>query len=136
MSDECKHWEGDTVNGYWLCAKCFARLSDRPRRYYKPIKITDMDSDQPVPPQDVILAPVATHDGFTLGQFISSMASRLVSRTRGSFTMEDAASYAIDLLQGFGVPFGAKDMAWDVGGAWELVDDDMQHWDADESASN
>lgn len=136
MSDDCKHWEGDTVDGYWICAKCFTRLPDQPRRYYKPIKITDMESDQPVPPQEVTLAPVAVHEGVTLGQFISSMAARLVSRTRGSFTMAEATSYAIDLLQGFGDSFGAKDMAWDAGGAWELVDEDMQHWDADEGATN
>jgi len=50
--------------------------------------------------------------------------------------LEDATNYAIDLLQNYGEPFGSADMAWDAGGAWELVDEDMQHWDTDEGTSN
>lgn len=138
MSDTCKHWEGDNVNGLWVCAKCFAELAERPRKLIKAMKVPDFYADQPPKPtrQDVIIAPIAAHEGTTLAQFIAAMAQRLVARTRGAMSTSEAANYAIDLLQGFDEPFGSKDMAWDAGGAWEIVDEDLQHWDAEESATN
>lgn len=129
---DCKHWDGDTVNGYWLCAKCFAKLPDRPRRYYM---VGVEDGDLP-PRQEVILAPVAEADGTTLSQFVNAMALRLIARTGGEFNKADALNYAIDILRDFGEPFGSDDLDWTSAGAWELVDEDLQYWDADEPASN
>jgi hypothetical protein len=129
---DCKHWEGDTVNGYWLCAKCFAKLQDQPRTYY-----TGGTPEGDVPPrQEVILAPVAKAQGYTLSQFIEAMALRLIARTRGGFQKPDAMDYAVEILRTFGEPFGSADLDWTSAGAWERVDEDMQHWDADEAASN
>ncbi|AUR11196.1 hypothetical protein PhaeoP48_01199 [Phaeobacter inhibens] len=129
---DCKHWEGDTVNGYWLCAKCFAKLPDQPRKYY-PGGSPDGDTPQR---QEVILAPIAKAQETTLGQFIEAMALRLIARTRGSFQKPDAMDYAVEILRTFGEPFGSDDLDWTSAGAWELVDEDIQHWDADDAASN
>ncbi len=32
----CKHKNGDWVNGYWLCAECYSKLDRRPVRYSMP----------------------------------------------------------------------------------------------------
>jgi hypothetical protein len=128
----CTHWDGDTVNGYWLCAKCFAKLEDRPRRYR-----TSGVEDGDIPPrQEVTLAPIAEADGTTLSQFVNAMVSRLIARTGGGFNRADAIEYAIEILRTFGEPFGSDDLDWTSAGAWELVDEDLQHWDAAESVSN
>ncbi|MDO6755402.1 hypothetical protein Q4598_04100 [Phaeobacter inhibens] len=128
----CTHWDGDTVNGYWLCAKCFAKLQDRPRRYH----MSGVEGGDVPPRQEVTLAPVAKADGTTLAQFVHAMALRLIARTGGSFDKADALEYAIEILRTFSEPFGSDDLDWTSAGAWELVDEDLQHWDADESASN
>ena len=129
---DCKHWQGDSVDGYWLCAKCLAKLPDRPQRLLKPTSLRGKDG-APYP-QDILNAPIATAQGYTLGQFVESMALRLMAR--GGFQKTDAINYAIDLLRALGEKFGSDDMDWTSAGAWEIVDDDMQYWDADESASN
>ena len=128
----CKHWEGDTVNGYWLCAKCFAKLEGQPRRHYMSrIENGDIRSRQ-----EVILAPVAKVGGITLLQFVEMMARRLIVRTGGSFQMHEATEYAVDILRSLGEPFGSSDLDWTSASAWDLVDEDVQHWDADEAAGN
>jgi hypothetical protein len=134
MADTCRHWEGDTINGYWLCAACYTKVAERPRRYFRPI--VGFDPDGRIPAQEIILAPIATHESVTLGQFLKKMASRLIAITRGSMTVDDATDYAIDLLRGFDEKFGDPSMCWDASGAWEIVDEDLQYWDADESATN
>ncbi|WP_305968582.1 MULTISPECIES: hypothetical protein [unclassified Mameliella] len=142
----CNHWEGDTVSGNWLCAKCYAKLPDRPRKYgverLELAKVYDGDnwwnpdgSRYPTR-QTVTLAPISEAQGNTLAQFIEAMALRLIARTRGGFQKPDAMDYAIEILRTFGEPFGSDDMDWTSAGAWELVDEDMQYWDADETASN
>lgn len=128
----CKHWEGDTIDGYWLCAKCYTKIGERPRRYYQG---GVQDGDIPTR-QEVILAPIAEAQGCTLGQFIDAMALRLIARTRGGFQKQDAISYAVEILRCFDEPFGSNDIDWTAAGAFDLVDEDLQHWDADESASN
>lgn len=132
---DCKHWIGDTVNGYWLCAKCFAKLPYRPYRILKPTTLRGADGGNPHV-QEWLNAPIATAQGTTLAQFIEAMALRLIARTRGGFQKPDAMDYAIEILRTFGEPFGSDDLDWTSAGAWELVDEDMQHWDADEAASN
>ena len=136
MADKCKHWEGDTVNGYWLCVSCYTKLPDRPRRYSIPLKVPAELAGGPVRPQDIILAPIATHNGMTLGEFINKMALRLAAATRGSMSMFEATDYAVDLLKGFDEKFGDTSMCWDAASAWEIVDEDLQYWDADEGATN
>lgn len=128
----CKHWDGDTVNGYWLCAKCFAKLEEQPRRYYM---VGAEHGDTP-PRQEVTLAPVAKAGGTTLLQFVEMMARRLIVCSGGNFQMYEATEYAVEILCNLGEPFGSDDMDWTSIGAWELVDEDMQYWDADETACN
>ncbi len=132
---DCKHWRGDTVNGYWICAKCFAKLPDRPYRILPPTKLRGADGGNPHV-QEWVNAPIAKAQGTTLSQFIEAMALRLIARTRGGFQKPDAIDYAVEILRTFGEPFGSDDLDWTSAGAWELVDEDMQHWDADEAASN
>lgn len=122
---ECNHWEGDNVNGYWLCAKCFAKLEDRPRRY----RMGGVEDGDVPPRQEVIMAPVAEADGTSLFQFVTAMALRLIASTGGGFNKTDALEYAIEILRAFGEPFGSDDLDWTSGGPWELVDEDMQYWD-------
>lgn len=136
MGETCKHWDGDKINGYWICAACYAKLAEQPRRYVKPMKVSGFYADGPAPPQDVIKAPIATHEGMTLGQFIKKMASRLIVITRGSMTVNDATDYAIDLLRGLDEKFGDPSMCWDASGAWEIVDEDLQYWDTDEGKNS
>ncbi|TNE43420.1 MAG: hypothetical protein EP341_11400 [Sphingomonadales bacterium] len=135
---ECKHWEGDTINGYWLCAKCYAKLQNRPCTY-RMVKVTHGEmwmADAPAARQEVVYAPIASCEGVTLSQFVEAMALRLIARTGGGFNKFDAIDYAVEILRSFDVPFGTDDLDWTSAGAWELVDEDLQHWDADESASN
>lgn len=130
---KCPHWEGDTIQGYWLCAKCYAKLDERPRVY----RMVDSDAGGDIPPrQQVTYAPIATADETTLSQFIDHMALRLVALTRGGFNKDDAIDYAVDILRTFGEPFGSADLDWSQAGAWDLVDEDLQYWDADGAASN
>tara|TARA_Y100000815_G_scaffold274272_2_gene307837 strand:+ start:260 stop:559 length:300 start_codon:yes stop_codon:yes gene_type:complete len=88
------------------------------------------------PRQQVVLAPIATAQGFTLSQFIKAMALRLIARTLGAFDKRDAEDYAIEILRCFDEPFGSGDLDWTSEGAFEMVDEDLQYWDADKAASN
>jgi homospermidine synthase len=143
---DCEHWEGDTINGYWLCAKCFAKLPERPRKYgverlelpkvYDGDNWWNPDGSRYPTRQTIAPAPIAEAQGTTLSQFIEAMALRLIARTRGGFQKPDAMDYAVEILRGFGEPFGSGDLDWTSAGAWELVDEDLQHWDADEAAPN
>lgn len=128
----CKHWEGDTVNGYWLCAKCFTKLAERPVRYHN----SGVEDGDIPPRQEAVQAPIAEADGMTLGKFVEAMALRLIARTRGGFQKPDALDYAVEILRMHEEPFGSKDMEWNTAAAFDLVDEDMQYWDTDEAASN
>nr|WP_309504259.1 hypothetical protein [uncultured Roseovarius sp.] len=132
--NDCKHWQGDMVNGCWVCAKCYKKRPHQPYRLLKPTKLRGEDGQPYI--QDVLKAPVAKAQGYTLGEFIEAMALRLIARTRGGFQKPDAMDYAIDILRSIGERFGSGDMDWTRDGAWELVDEDMQHWDTDNAATN
>lgn len=129
---DCKHWEGAIVNGYWLCAKCFTKLHERPCVYYR----GGLPNGDIPARQEVRYAPIATAQGVTLAKFIEAMALRLIARTRGGFQKPDAMDYAVEILRTLGEPFGSEDLDWTAASAWGLVDEDMQYWDADEPASN
>lgn len=129
----CNHPSGDTVNGYWLCATCYAKLAERPK-HYQMVERKWM-SDAP-PRQEVMPAPVAVAQSMTLGRFVKAMALRLVAKTAGSMSMADATDYAVDILRALAEPFGSPDMDWSTAGAWELVADDMQYWDGEAAAGN
>lgn len=131
MSKECNHWGGDTVNGYWLCASCYIKLSERPYKTYSGIREGGCPSRQ-----EIVFAPIAEHKGVTLSDFITKLASRLVAVTRGAMSTYDATEYAVDLLKSLGEKFSDPSMCWDTDGAWEIVNDDLQYWDNDESGSN
>ncbi|WP_407473487.1 hypothetical protein [Sulfitobacter sp. PM12] len=138
----CTHPHGDTVNGHWLCGKCYAKLSERPKTY-KTVRtpIASLRQEDSPPParyrQDVFPAPISTDEnGMTLSAFIEAMAKRLIALTRGGFTKPDAIDYAIDLLRGFEEPFGNPELDWSHAGAWEMVNEDVQYWDHDGAGSN
>lgn len=128
----CKHWEGDTVNGYWLCAKCFTKLAERPVRYFN----SGVEDGDIPPRQEAVQAPIAEADDMTLGKFVEAMALRLIARTRGGFQRPDALDYAVEILRLVGEQFASKDMDWSTAGAFDLVDEDLLNWDADEAAPN
>lgn len=127
---DCQHWEGDEILGYWLCAKCYAKLPERPFRLVRRY------ADKGGPPQHIVCAPIAKADGMTLGRFVAAMALRLIARTSDGWGRAEATDYAVECLRTAEVPFGDPDYAWDTGAAWVLIDEDLQHWDADISASN
>jgi hypothetical protein len=142
----CEHWEGDTVSGYWLCAKCYAKLPERPRKYgaerlvlpkvYDGENWWNPDGSPHPTRQTVTPAPIAEAQGYTLSQFIEAMALRLIARTGGSFQKADAIDYAVDILRGFEEPFGSEELDWTRAGAWELVDEDLHCWDVDDAGRN
>jgi hypothetical protein len=131
----CHHPKGDTINGFWVCASCYEKLQERPRRY-KMVPAPSGDvwlSDVGSIRQEVILSPVARSEcGMTFGAFVEAMALRLIAQTRGSFSKPDALDYALEILRNLGEPFGAADYDWSISGAWELVSEDMQYWDGPE----
>ncbi|NDV50378.1 hypothetical protein [Salipiger sp. PrR003] len=121
------------VNGYWLCARCYAKLPHRPHRY---ITTGGIEGGDVPARQEIINAPIAKAHGITLGQFVTAMALRLIAVTRGGFHKHDALDYAVDILRVLGDPFGSNDLDWTSSGARELVAEDMQSWDVDERLSN
>lgn len=135
----CKHPHGDTVNGYWLCGKCYAKLPDRPKEYrtvLNPIvKLRSEDVKSTKYRQEVNHAPISTAEsGFTLSAFIDAMARKLMAKA--TMTRPDALDYARDILEMVGEEFGNPDMCWDTEAAWELVKEDMQYWDFDADGGN
>lgn len=136
----CNHPNGDSVNGYWVCGQCFQKLPSRPVIYVmRPVTTSedwDVDGRRRRMRQEAIHAPIAKCEGVTLSQFIDMMARRLVARTRGGFHIDDARDYAVECLRSLDETFGSDDMAWDQGAAWDIVDEDMTYWDADEAATN
>jgi hypothetical protein len=147
MSDiNCTHKKGgDTINGSWVCSQCFQKLPDRPSVLSQEKIRFRLDGDgdgmphgarRPMFRQKVNYTPIAICEGVTLYQFIQSLASRFVARTKGAMNMYDATDYALSLMQDFDEEFGAIDFAWDAGGAFEIADEDMQHWDHDDGGAN
>jgi hypothetical protein len=131
---DCKHERGDYVNGYWLCAACYKKLDDRPRTYIMQKSLSEQVKGER---QEVFVAPIAAiPKGLSLSRFVKAMAMRLISQTRGSFTMADALDYAVEILRNLEEPFGSADFQWTVSGAWELVSEDMQYWDNDAVSDN
>lgn len=130
MKDACDHPHGDTVNGYWLCGKCYQKLAERP------FSLILEDGRTPhgggySPRQNVVHAKISRDEyGRTLSQFIEAMLRRVMARSGMKRT--DALNYAIDLMEMQGEEFGSSDCHWGAEGAWEVVDADMQNWDRDE----
>ena len=131
-AESCNHWAGDHISGYWLCANCFAKLSEQPRRYYT----EGLHGGDTPARQAVILAPVAESQGYTLAQFIEAMALCLISRISGGIHKSDAIDYAIDILRIQGEPFGSGDPEWTIAGFLRELDEDLQYWDSDGPMSN
>lgn len=141
MTAKCAHPHGDYVTGIWVCGKCWRKLDERPSELVMVERKgfgLDHHSDgetQPRMRQERRSVPVlVTPEGDTLGSFIRSMALRLVARS--ALTMTDALDYAIELARSVCEPFGRTGENWGSDGAWELVDEDMQHWDASTEGSN
>lgn len=129
MTETCKHWEGDTLDGWWICAKCYEKLGERPSRI---LKSGDDDYD-PKALQSMAYAPVAkSAEGVTLSQFIGYMVSYLVLKSGGHMHRSEAVDLALDMLRDSGEVFGATDFSWDRGGAIDLMQEFMSYWD-DES---
>lgn len=128
----CKHEHGVDLDGDWICGQCFAKLHERPRTYYmEPSMRIDGEGDIGRPPRQMVrLCPVKRADsGFNLGEFILCMARRLFVRSGGTMPLHEAKAYALDLLRDDGTEFGSNDYDWGQTGAWDLVDEDMQHWE-------
>ena len=143
MSQLCTHPHGDTVNGYWLCGKCYAKLPERPKTYRMvkgprlpafPMRGAEYRVEGRSR-QEVFPVPIIRADsGFTLSEFIHAMARKLMAKA--AMSKADALDYARDILEMTGEEFGNPDMAWDTDVAWELVKDDMQNWDYDNAGVN
>ena len=136
----CNHEHGDNVSTYWLCGQCYSKLPDRPVKYVmRRATAGDGDFEGKVLPkrQIPIYAPIKVADsGLKLAEFVKAIAARLVVQTRGSMDMQVATDYAVSLLESYDEEFGAPDFDWSTDGAWEIVNEDMQYWDGESSASN
>lgn len=135
----CIHKHGDFVAGIWICGQCWRKLEERPRKYVmaKALDYTDGDGESGNDfRQQVIPAPIIHADsGLTLSEFINSLAIRLMAKA--VFTSKhDAVQYALDIMQTYDEEFASKDSDWTAIGAWDLVQEDMQHWDHDEADGN
>lgn len=143
----CKHAHGDMVSGAWLCGQCYSLLPSRPYRTFIVAQVDEVGPDhrpmvkggerhQPGK-QQIAFAPVsAAPNGVTLAKFVAAIASRLIAQTRGGMAPVDASDYAIEILRTFGEEFGAQDVEWTTGGAWDLVSEDMGYWDEDGGGGN
>lgn len=130
----CRHQHGDTILGMWVCGQCFKKLPERPVQH---VMERSSDPGGRPPRQIAIKCPISTAaDGITLCQFVTWMASRLVARTAGQMPHAEAIDYGIGLLETLGDGFGSEAQVWDRGGAYEIVDEELQYWDADERQSN
>lgn len=145
MSEKCEHFKhgGGYVCGFWICANCYQKLPERPRKLFM-VRSSLLESigemfkkgGEQAPRQDVKYAPEIEVDGVTLSMFIDAMARRIVAQTRGGMGMDDARLYSLAVLESLGDPFGHKDLSWDEAGAIEIVDEDMQCWDFDGGGEN
>lgn len=128
---QCLHQRGADVSemGYWVCADCWEKLSDRPRRYGG---VRGGDG-----PAQVIIweAEEAASDGVTLAKFLRAMSRRYMRRAR-DLSKDDAYSAAIDFLKSMDDAYGDDAYDWSLAAARELADEDMSYWDADNGGSN
>lgn len=136
----CTHPHGDFVAGTWLCGRCYAKLDSRPARYSMeaaPDSGTRTEDVVPVLRQAKTEAPIrVAATGLTLSQFIEVGARRVVVHCAGTMALADAIDYIIDLLRVEGAEFGSPDFDWSEAGAWELVTEDMAHWDRGRPGAN
>ena len=140
---ECKHKHGDHVSTYWLCGQCYSKLHDRPVKYkmkrqqFDVYSASDITRSSEPLRQVAIYSPIKVADsGLTLSGFVKKIAARLVVQTRGYMSMVDATDYAVSLLEFIDEEFAAPGFDWSTSGAWEIVGEDMQYWDTEDSASN
>lgn len=138
---DCKHPHGGMVNGAWLCGKCYRYLPDRPQTLRMVENPTSLGGDGGVRVskyrQVVDKCPESpATGGMTLHEFVMSMASRFVARTKGSLPFLEAVSLSVDVLAGIGEEFGNEDMDWGRDGAIELVYEEMCCWDDDSGGRN
>jgi len=131
----CTHPHGDYIDGYWLCGWCYTKLEQRPACYH--LETAD-SSDNDIPSgtrQAVYPAPLSrAADGTRLSVVLDIVAQRLIDATLGSMNRSDAIDYTIDLLKLNAEPFSSADADWSADGVWELVQEDMQHWDIGDGA--
>lgn len=132
---QCKHTHGDYIKpmAYWLCGVCFKPLSGRPHSYgmVGPVRGTGPIGAR----QEIVwLAEIKkSAEGTTLSEFLRTVAKRYQRRCR-DLPAEEAYNAAIEYLKCLGEEFGDPSMSWPHDAARELADEDMQDWDADESA--
>lgn len=143
----CRHDRGDYVLTYWLCAECFQKLQERPKRYkmvssgalcYRNEDGPEVTSPLPKRQEISWQAIIAiSKEGITFGRFIGMVAERFVRR--GRLRKDEAIDMAIEALRGLhnlGDKFGDKDFSWDREAANQIADDEMSYWDCDGAGGN
>lgn len=121
----CEHKVGCWIKDmmFWLCADCFERLPERPKKYGPGLG--------PGPQVIIWQAEVATDkvSGVTLDGFLRTMALRFHNRTRPKMPISDAYDLAIESLKLMGDKFGDPAYDWSHAGAREMADLEMEHFD-------
>lgn len=133
----CKHEHGAFILDTWVCGQCFRKLPDRPTSY-RPEEAAEVWPEGRPARQVAVRCPIRkTESGTTLLMFVTWMAARLIVRTADPVTHEDAVDLCLDMLTTLGEEFGNDAVDWDDReGAYEIVDEELQNFDALEGASN
>lgn len=132
----CKHEHGAQVDqlATWVCGQCFAKLSERPRRY----GMVPSVGEGSAPRQQIVwLAAAKNSDGgLTLADFLRTMAKRFVHRCRGGMLLTDAFEMALGVLRDLGDEYADPAYDWSHSGARDMADEEMTYWDHDSGAGN
>ena len=132
MKNKCTHAHGEYIGTLWLCGQCYEMLNDIPKKYFKGINPGGTEHRQLV-----IHAPTSKQvTGYSLEEFVMMMANHLAELTRGSLSGFEAISYAVGVLDEFGIEFGDKGYGWGFDDAKELIREDMTYWDDDDCECN
>lgn len=130
---DCKHHRGAQIDrmAYWVCADCWNKLPERPKRYGPNPDATIGTAAGSVPLQMVVwqAAEAKPANGLPLSQFLACMVRRIMARTRPPMAEGDAYDAAIDMLRTFSDPFGHPDYEWTRAAAVDLVDEELAYWE-------
>ena len=131
MTLYCTHEGGDYFDGMWICADCYKKMSERPKRY-------DLGFLDGTPRQDIVWeASIATCDGVAFGKFLMWMVSYLRLMSLWTISKDEARNLCLDVLSQMGEPYGSKYAGWEKSDAKELVREGIiAYWDEGPSGSN
>lgn len=139
----CRHQRGDWIReqSYWLCADCFEKLSERPRKYgIEDFRIDCGDRGPINAPRQILVwqAEVAEANDVTLNDFLKTMTRRFIQRSRFQMSKDDAYELAISVLQSLkslGDSYGDPSYDWSHDGAREMADEEMSYWETDSDSN-